>query len=86
MKDSDAIPQLTEEQQQALDAGNGVVQGPSYVLMRTDVVLDWFGYTKDELRRELQPAIEQVASGDVAEWNLDKFLAKMHKGHAAKTK
>ncbi len=83
MKDSDAISQLTEEQQQALDAGNGVVQGPSFVLMRTDVVLDWFGYTKDELRCELQPAIDQVASGDVAEWNLDKFMAKMHKSGGA---
>ena len=84
MQNSD-VPSLTADQQQALDAGNGVVQGSSFVLLRTDVVLDWFGYTKEELRRELQPALKQIASGDVAEWNLQEFLAEMHKRHAAKT-
>ena len=84
MKNSD-VPELTEAQQQDLDGGNGVVQGSSFVLMRTDVVLDWFGYAKDEVRSALQPALEQVANGDVAEWNLEDFLAKMHKRHAAKT-
>ena len=68
MKNND-IPTLTAAQQQALEAGDGIVQGASYVLMRTDVILDWFGFTKEELRRELQPALDQVASGDVAPWN-----------------
>jgi hypothetical protein len=85
MKDSNAIPELTAEQQKALDASGGIVHGQSFVLMRPDVVLDWFGYTKDELAAELQPALDQVERGDVAEWNLDAFLAKMHKQHAAKS-
>ncbi len=85
MKNSYARLTLTNEQQQALDAGNGVVQGPSFVLLRTDAVLDWFGYTQDELRSALQPALEQVGDGDVAEWDLEAFLAKMHKERAAKT-
>ncbi|MDP6443934.1 MAG: hypothetical protein QGG36_32475 [Pirellulaceae bacterium] len=85
MSKPDTGPELTAEQQQALDAGNGIVQGQSFVLMRTEVVLDWFGYSDDELRQELQPALDQVERGDVAEWNLNEFLAEMHTRHAAKT-
>jgi hypothetical protein len=77
------IPELTEEQQRALDAGDGVVQGESFVIMRKDVVLDWFGYTKEELRNELQPALDQIENGDIAEWNLKNFLSEMHKQHGA---
>jgi hypothetical protein len=40
MKNADSTPELTAEQQQALDAGDDVVQGQSFVSMRTDVVLD----------------------------------------------
>ena len=76
-------PELTAEQEQALDEGNGVVQGPTFVLMRTEVVLDWFGYSQDELRQRLQPGLDQIESGDVAQWSLDDFLAEMHKRHAA---
>ena len=86
MEESKITLELTAEQRKALDAGNGVVQGSSFVLMRTDVVLDFFGYTKDELQRQLQPGLDQIESGDVAEWNLQDFLTKMHKGHAANTK
>jgi len=53
MTNSNAIPQLTEAQQQAFDASNGVVQGSSFVLMRPQVVLDLFGHTNEELQREL---------------------------------
>jgi hypothetical protein len=53
-------PQLTPEQQQALEASNGLLQGDSYVRIRNDVVLDWFGYSLEELQKELQPAIEQA--------------------------
>ena len=86
MENSASVPELTAEQQQALDAGNGIVQGPSFVLLRTDVVLDWFGYTKDQLRSELEPALEEAEQGKVAPWNLDEFLAKMHKERSAKQK
>ncbi len=79
------VPNLSDELQHALNSGDGVVQGSSFVLMRTDVVLDWFGYTEEELRRELQSGLDQIESGDVAEWNLKEFLAEMHKQHDAKT-
>ncbi|QDV48409.1 hypothetical protein [Gimesia fumaroli] len=84
MKKSD-IPNLTEEQQHALDEGEGVVQGASFILMRTDVVLDWFGYSEEDLRRRLQPGLDQIETGDVAEWSLDDFLAEMHKQRASET-
>jgi hypothetical protein len=79
------IPELTAEQQQALDASHGVLQGNSFVLMRTEVVLDWFGYSDDDLRKELQPALQQVERAETAEWNLQEFLAEMHSQHDAKT-
>ena len=76
--------ELTVEQQAALDASDGVVHGTSFVLLRTENVLGYFGYAKDELVGELQPALDQVENGEVAEWNLEEFLAKMHSQHAAK--
>lgn len=82
--DMNDAPQLSDELQQALDAGNGVVQGSSFVLMRPHVVLEWFGYTEDDIRSELQPAIEQAERGEVSEWNLDAFLAEMHQSHKTK--
>lgn len=77
-------PELTAEQQQALDAGDGIVSGPSFVLMRTDVVLDWFGFSPAELRRRLQPGLDQIEQGEGAEWNLREFLSKMHNRQRAK--
>ena len=84
MTTPESIPKLTTEQQQALDAGDGVVQGSSFVLMRTDVVLDWFGYTPEQLGSELDPAIEQADRGEVHEWSVNDFLTRMHSQHAAK--
>ncbi|WP_146373070.1 hypothetical protein [Symmachiella macrocystis] len=79
------IPELTDEQQQALKEGNGVVQGESYLLMRHDVLLDWFGYTPDQLRVELQPAIEQADRGELEEWNLQEFLKDVRRPGDAKS-
>lgn len=38
MSHSENAVELTPEQRQALDAGGGIVQGQSFVLMRTDLV------------------------------------------------
>jgi len=86
MKNSQATPELTAEQEQALDAAGGIVQGQSFVLIRTDVVLSYFGYdSKEDLRRELQPAFDQADRGELEEWNVEKFLSRMHQTHDAKT-
>ena len=86
MSKSEKTPELTAAQQQALDAHGGVVQGQSFVLMRTDVVLSFFGYdSKDELRRDLQPAFDQADRGELEDWSVDEFLASMHRRHDAAT-
>jgi hypothetical protein len=78
MTDASSTPGLTSEQQQALDASEGVLQGDTYVLLRKDAVFRWFGFeSADELREELRPAFEAADCGDLAEWNVDEFLARM---------
>lgn len=74
-----STPTLPQDLQNELDASNGIVQGASFVLMKPEVVLNWFGYTEDELRRELQPAMEQADRGELVEWNLQEFLAEMQR-------
>ena len=86
MTDAEKTPDLTAEQEHALDAHGGVVQGQSFVLMRTDVVLGFFGYdSKEDLQRELQPAFDQADRSELAEWDVDMFLARMHRSHSNKT-
>jgi hypothetical protein len=73
------VPPLTPEQELALDASAGVVQGETYVLLRKDAVFRWFGYDSvEELRRELQPAFDAADRGELSEWNVDEFLSRMH--------
>lgn len=84
MVNTPRVPELTDEQRQALDAGNGVVQGPSYLLLSLDVVLEWFGWNPDELRRELQAGLDDIESGRAAELNVDDFLAEMHQRRSAR--
>lgn len=84
MSTSEKPPKLTVEQ--ALDAHGCVLQGQSFVLMRTDVVLGFFGYhSKEELQRELQPAFDQADRGELEEWDVDAFLARMHEPRNNKT-
>ena len=79
MSDSQKTPELTAEQQHALDAQDDVVQGSSFVLLCTDVVLNFFGYdAKEELQRKLQAAFDEADRGELAEWNVEEFLARMH--------
>lgn len=80
------VPELTAEQRQALDEAGGIVQGQSYVLMRPDAALSYFGFdTKEDLRRELQPAFDQADRGELDEWDVEEFLARMHRQHDAKS-
>jgi len=85
MEKTNKTPELTAAQQKALEAGHGLVQGDSYVLMRNDVVLDWFGYTHEQLRDELQPALDQADRGELVDWNLQGFLAEMRQGQESKS-
>jgi hypothetical protein len=79
MATSTIIPPLTPEQERALDASAGIVQGDTYVILRKDAVFRWFGYdSAEELRRELQPAFDAADRGELSEWDVDEFLARMH--------
>jgi hypothetical protein len=59
------IPNLTQEQQQALDDHEGFLQGTSYVLMSMDVFRSTMGVTSDE---ELQASLRAIheAMADLA--------------------
>lgn len=82
MSNAEPPTQLTPELEKALDAHGGVVQGQSFVLMRTDVVLSFFGYdSKEDLARELWPAFTQANRGELATWDVDAFLERMHRSH-----
>lgn len=82
-------PRITAEQETALNENHGLIQaegqGGDVLLMRAAVVLDWFGYTQDELQKKLIPAIEQADRGDASPWNLNDFLDDMHNKHDAKS-
>lgn len=83
MNPSSTAPTLSAEQQQALDAHDGILQGESFVLMRPEVVLEWFGYDRAALEQELRPAFEEADRGDLAGWDLDEFLTEMHRRTAS---
>jgi hypothetical protein len=61
------IPDLTQEQQQALNEHDGFVQGPAYVLMSMDVFRNTMGAASDaELQASLkaiQEAMADLAAG-----------------------
>ncbi len=78
-------PELTPEQQRALDAHGGIVEGDSFVLMDKDVILDFFGYgSPHDLLRELQPAFDQADRGELQEWDVGAFLARMRRSDSGK--
>jgi hypothetical protein len=79
MNEPSTTPPLTPEQEHALDASAGVLQGDTYVLLRKDAVFRWFGFdSAEDLREELRPAFEAADRGDLEEWDVDAFLARMH--------
>ena len=53
-------PELTSEQQQALDEGHGFVRGSSYVLMSMDVFRRTLGVETDEQLAESLKAIDEA--------------------------
>ena len=69
-------PELTKEQQQALDANQGILQGSSYVLMRTDTFLDWFGIDKETLKAQLQEGFDQADRGELLDWDPERIKAE----------
>ena len=79
MDEPSTAPSLTPEQEHALDASAGVLQGDTYVLLRKDAVFRWFGFDSAvELHGELHGSFEAADRGDLAEWDVNDFLSRMH--------
>jgi len=75
--------ELTPEQSAALDE-QGIVQGASFVLMRPTAFLELLGFESlEELRKELQPALDESDRGQLADWDLEAMLTKLHQEHRA---
>ena len=70
-------PDLTKEQQQALDQNDGIVEGPSFVIIRTDVFRNMLGFGSDEdLQRQLQIGFDQADRGQLVDWNPDRIKSE----------
>ena len=78
-----AAIELTPEQSAALDQ-QSIVHGEKFVLMRPSTFIELLGFeSEEELRRELQSALDEVDSGKLVPWDFDEMLAKLHREHAA---
>jgi len=83
MNPPDVPIELTPEQQRALDARGGVVEGDSFVLMHKDVILDFFGYSsRADLLGKLKPAFDQADRGELHGWDVDVFLSRMRRSRS----
>ena len=78
---------LTAEQWQAIAAqpsGIARIENPEtqkvYLLIEENRASELYN---DWLRDQLQVGFDEADRGDVAPWNADQFLAKMHQQHAA---
>ncbi len=53
--------------------------------MHKDVILDFFGYgSPQDLLRELQPAFDQADCGELQEWDVEAFLARMRRSKSGR--
>lgn len=77
--------ELTPRQIQALDE-QGIVQGDDFILMRPAAFREWLGFHSDEeLRNELQGAFDAADRGELVEWSVENFLARMHRDASERT-
>ncbi len=78
-----AAIELTPEQSAALDE-RGIIQGEKFVLMRPAAFIELLGFESlEELRRELQPALDEADNGQLAPWDVEEILEKLHREHRA---
>ncbi|HVJ67545.1 MAG TPA: hypothetical protein VM510_06145 [Caulifigura sp.] len=76
-----ATIELTPEQSAALDQ-QSIIHGEKFVLMRPSAFIELLGFeSEEELRRELQPALDEVDSGKLVPWDIEELLAKLHREH-----
>lgn len=81
-------PKLTDEMRRALAAKAGgpiavvdELTGEHYALMSKD---DYCRLNDEYVRRELKVSIDQVARGEVSDFNMDDLLAEAHRRYNAR--
>ena len=83
------IPKLTDEQRQAL-----LLQPGDFTRVEDDQTHKAYFLIEETrakmlydqwLREQLQTGFDEADRGELAEWNLEEFLAKMHRQHAERT-
>jgi len=68
---------LTNEQKQALEQNDGIVEADNVIFMRVDLFRDMLGFTSDdELRQQLKIGFNQADRGQLVDWNPDKIKAE----------
>ena len=68
---------ITNEQKQALEQNDGIVEADDVILMRVDLFRDMLGFTSDdELREQLEIGFDQADRGQLVAWNPDKIKAE----------
>ena len=81
-------PKITNEQREALHQTPGkpvdVEDDQSAEVYVLVAKADFRQMVDEELRRQLQIGFDQVAAGDVGEWDADEMLEEAHRRHAAR--
>lgn len=68
---------ITNEQKQALEQNDGIVEADNVIFMRVDLFRDMLGFTSDdELRQQLKIGFDQADRGQLVDWNPDKIKAE----------
>ncbi len=83
------MPKLTDEQRQAIGSHPGDFTRVEddqtrkvYLLIEESRARELYDQWLDE---QLQIGFDEADRGEVAEWDLEKFLSKMHRQHAQRT-
>ena len=68
---------ITNEQKQALEQNDGIVEADNVIFMRVDLFREMLGFTSDdELRQQLKIGIDQADRRQLVDWNPDKIKAE----------
>jgi len=68
---------ITNEQKQALEQNDGIVEADNVIFMRVDLFRDMLGFSSDdELRQQLKIGFDQADRGQLVDWNPDKIKAE----------
>lgn len=68
---------ITNEQKEALEQNDGIVESGDVIFMRVDLFRDMLGFTSDdELRQQLKVGFDQADRGQLVDWNPDKIKAE----------